>query len=334
MRKRKFIFSIFQFLLFSLFKILPYKKAYSKISKTNILFHENFLKYKISDDHPEKPERIEYLLNEIEKTNLKEDLKRVNLSYLNHDPYFWIKKIHTNNHIVSLKKENLKGEIASKTAALICLDGIDRIMNRKVKNIFCLVRPPGHHALNTGEIEGFCFYNHIAVTAKYIQIKYKIKKILIVDWDYHHGNSTEHFFYNDPSVFFFSTHDQFAYPWTGSPHKKGDGNGLGYNVNVHLPCGTNDKEILEVYRTRLFERAIKFKPEFILISAGFDSRREDPLGCFDLSDEIFEDLTEIIVNIGNRFCDGRILSILEGGYNVKGNSSATIKHINALKKNF
>ena len=203
MRKRKFIFSIFQFLLFSLFKILPYKKAYSKISKTNILFHENFLKYKISDDHPEKPERIEYLLNEIEKTNLKEDLKRVNLSSLNHDPYFWIKKIHTNNHIVSLKKKNLKGEIASKTATLICLDGIDRIMNRKVKNIFCLVRPPGHHALNTGKIEGFCFYNHIAVTAKYIQIKYKIKKILIVDWDYHHGNSTEHFFYNDPSVLFF-----------------------------------------------------------------------------------------------------------------------------------
>jgi acetoin utilization deacetylase AcuC-like enzyme len=152
-----------------------------------------------------------------------------------------------------------------------------------------------------------------------------------VDWDYHHGNSTEHFFYNDPSVFFFSTHDQFAYPWTGSPHKKGDGNGLGYNVNVHMPCGTNDKEILEVYRTNLFERALKFKPDFILISAGFDSRRDDPLGCFDLSDEVFEDLTEIIVDIGNKFCDGRVLSILEGGYNIAGNSSATIKHINALK---
>lgn len=334
MRKRKFIFSVFQLLLFFLFKLLPFKTAYSKISITKILFHENFLKYKISDDHPEKPERIKYLLNEIKKTALKKDLIRVNLSDLNHDPYFWIKTIHTNNHIVSLKKGNFKGEIASKTATMICLDGIDRIMNRKVKNIFCLVRPPGHHALNTGRIEGFCFYNHIAITAKYIQNKYKLKKILIVDWDYHHGNSTEHFFYNDPSVLFFSTHDQFAYPGTGSPKKKGSGNGLGYNINIHLPCGTNDKEILEVYRTKLFERAIEFKPDFILISSGFDSRKDDPLGCFNLSDDAFGELTKIVVNIGNKFCDGRILSILEGGYNITGNSSAAIKHINTLKKKF
>ena len=117
-------------------------------------------------------------------------------------------------------------------------------------------------------------------------------------------------------------------------NKKGDGNGLGYNVNIHMPCGTNDKEILEVYRTKLFERAIEFKPDFILISSGFDSRKDDPLGCFNLSDDAFGELTKIIVNIGNKFCDGRILSILEGGYNITGNSSAAIKHINTLKKNF
>ena len=334
MGKRKFIFSIFQLLLFSLLKILPFKNAYSKISKTNILFHENFLKYIISEGHPEKPERVEYLLNEIEKTNLKKDLIKVSLPNLNHDAYFWIKKIHTRNHILSLKKKNPKGEMASKTATKICLHGIDRIISGKAKNIFCLVRPPGHHALNTGKIEGFCFYNHIAITAKYIQAKYKLKKILIVDWDYHHGNSTEHFFYDDPSVLFFSSHDQFAYPGTGSPEKKGRGNGLGFNVNIHLPCGTNDEKILEIYRTKLIEQTIMFRPDFVLISAGFDSRKEDPLGCFNLSDEAFEGLTRIIVNIANKFCDGRILSILEGGYNIKGNSSAAIRHINALKKNF
>ena len=334
MRKRKFIFSTFQLFLFSLFNFFTFKNSYSKTSKTNILFHKNFLKYIISDDHPEKPERIKYLLNEILKTNLKDDLINVNLSNLNHDPYFWIKKIHTSNHIFSLKKKNIQGEVASKTATMICLHGIDRIISGIVKNIFCLVRPPGHHALNTGRIEGFCFYNHIAVAAKYIQVKYKLKKILIVDWDYHHGNSTEHFFYDDPSILFFSTHDQFAYPGTGSPEKKGRGNGLGYNVNIHLPCGTNDEKILKIYRTKLFEKAIKFKPDFVLISAGFDSRKEDPLGCFDLSDEAFEGLTKVVVNIANQFCDGRILSVLEGGYNIVGNSSAAIKHINTLKNFF
>ena len=176
MRKRKFIFSVLQLFLFSLFKLLPFKNTYSKTSKTNILFHENLLKYIISNDHPEKPERIEYLLDEIMKTNLKKDLINVNLSNLHHDPYFWIKRFIQIITSFLLKKENLRGEIASKTATLICLHGIDQIINGRVKNIFCLVRPPGHHALNTGRIEGFCFYNHIAITAKYIQAKYRLKK--------------------------------------------------------------------------------------------------------------------------------------------------------------
>ncbi len=109
---------------------------------------------------------------------------------------------------------------------------------------------------------------------------------------------------------------------------------MGYNINIHLPCGTNDEKILKIFRTRLFEQATNFKPDFILISAGFDSRKGDPLGCFNLSDEAFEGLTKVVVNIANQFCDGRILSILEGGYNITGNSSAAIKHINTLKNFF
>ena len=157
-----------------------------------------------------------------------------------------------------------------------------------------------------------------------------IKKILIVDWDYHHGNATEHFFYNDPSVLFFSTHDQFAYPGTGSPKRKGNGKGLGFNINVHLPCKTKDEQIIKVFDQILVPKAHKFKPDFILISAGFDSRINDTLGCFDLSDDCFRKLTKILKNLSKLYCDNRILSILEGGYNLTGNAKATIAHINEL----
>ena len=184
-------------------------------------------------------------------------------------------------------------------------------MNKKSKNVFCLVRPPGHHALNTGNIEGFCFYNHIAITAKYLQSSYDVEKILIVDWDYHHGNSTEYFFYEDPSILFFSTHDQFAYPGTGAPNKKGRGKGLGFNHNIHLPCGTNDEDFLRVYKEQLVPIANKFEPEFILISAGFDSRKDDPLGCFNLTDKAFEEVTKLIMNLANKNCEGRIPQFLK-----------------------
>ena len=203
-------------------------------------------------------------------------------------------------------------------------------MKNRHKNIFCAVRPPGHHALNTGKHEGFCFYNHVAISAKYIQNKYKLKKILIIDWDYHHGNSTELFFYKDPSVLFFSTHDANAYPRTGSPDRTGSGKGKGYNVNIHFPCGTTDKKIISTYENILVKKANIFKPDFILISAGFDSRKDDPLGCFDVSDKGFKTLTTIALQIAEKHCNGRILSILEGGYNVVGNAKAAVTHIETL----
>ena len=242
----------------------------------------------------------------------------------------WVKTIHSNFHIKSLKSKYPIGEKSSLTAVKGCLQGIDEIMKNRHKNIFCAVRPPGHHALNTGKHEGFCFYNHIAISAKYIQNKYKLRKVLIIDWDYHHGNSTELFFYNDPSVLFFSTHDANAYPRTGSPDRTGSGKGKGYNVNIHLPCGTTDKKIISTYENKLVKKANIFKPDFILISAGFDSRKDDPLGCFDISDKGFKTLTTIALQIAEKHCNGRLLSILEGGYNVEGNAKAAVTHIETL----
>ena len=285
----------------------------------------------MKENHPESPDRLKFLLQLLKEEKIDSLIQNTNLK-TNVD--YWTKTIHTQYHIESLRKNFKVGEEASCSAIKSCLQGVDLIMNNNCTNVFCAVRPPGHHALNTGKDEGFCFYNHIAVTAKYIQKKYMLKKILIIDWDYHHGNSTEYFFYNDPTVFFFSTHDERAYPGTGSPKKVGSGKGKGFNVNIHLPCGTKDQSIIKVYKEELVKYANFFKPDFVLISAGFDSKKDDPLGCFDVTNKGFEKLTEISMEIAFKHCGGRILSVLEGGYNVRGNASAAVAHIKKLNNFF
>ena len=325
--RRKFLKYIFYSSLF--FYSNKISRALETSTNTKILSSSIFSKHIISKNHPETPKRIEFIKKKIKDSELIKIFENFNLDT---DVEGWIKLIHSEKHINALKSQFPLAEKVSKHAVSICLEGIDRIMNRKNKNIFCATRPPGHHALNTGKHEGFCFYNNIAITAKYLQKKYKISKILIIDWDYHHGNSTEYFFYDDPSILFFSTHDQFAYPGTGSPKREGIGKGKGFNINIHLPCGTTNRKIIEVFKNILVPRTKEFKPEFILISAGFDSRINDLLGCFKVNDKGFTELTKIVKKLANLYCNDRILSVLEGGYNLEGNASATFAHIRELNK--
>ena len=324
-QKREFLkFSLINFFFFP---FINFNLKATDLKNTKVLTNLIFFEHLISPDHPEKPDRIKYILNNLKKSKNSDLLEIIET---NRDSQKWIREIHSENHINSLKKFHPLAEKVSRYAIKVCLTGVDKIIKKESKNIFCAVRPPGHHALNTGKDEGFCYYNHVAITAKYIQKKFKLKKILIVDWDYHHGNSTEYFFYNDPTVLFFSTHDQFAYPGTGSPKRRGNGKGLGFNINVHLPCKTTDEQIIKVFNQILVPNVHKFKPDFILISAGFDSRINDTLGCFDLTDDCFRKLTKILTNLSKLYCDNRILSILEGGYNLDGNAKATIAHIEEL----
>ena len=318
----------------SLIILIFYKfnlKVRSNPVTTKVLTSKIFYSHRISQDHPETPDRIKYIIDYLKKSNLNHLIEYIDIDSEN-VVESWINEIHSKEHIEKIKIKEPLAHIVSSTAVEICTKGVDMIFDFNVKNIFCAVRPPGHHALNTGKEEGFCYYNHIAITAKYIQKKYQIKRILIVDWDYHHGNSTEYFFYDDSSVLFFSSHDQFAYPGTGSPSKEGEGEGLGYNINVHLPCNTDDKKIIHAYKKYLLPKVEEFKPEFVLISAGFDSRINDLLGCFKVTDNGFKQLTSMMKNISNKFCNGRLLSVLEGGYNLEGNASATLSHIKELNK--
>ena len=297
---------------------------------TAIITDPIFLEHHIAPDHPESPDRIEYVQKTLSECDLSKNTKKINSSANISE---WIKTIHTTEHIESIKHSSPIAHKVATAGVRAALTGVDKVVTKEFTNAFCATRPPGHHALNTGRVEGFCYYNNIAIAAKYAQQKYKLKKILIIDWDYHHGNSTEAIFYDDPSVLFFSTHDQFAYPGTGDPSKKGNGNGSGFNINVHLPCGTTDKMIIDKFNNILLPAAKEFKPNLVLISAGFDSRQNDLLGCFAITDDGFISLTKLAMRIANEFCGDRLVSILEGGYNLQGNAKAVAAHALTLERN-
>ncbi|NKB37037.1 MAG: histone deacetylase [Gammaproteobacteria bacterium] len=286
-----------------------------------------FLQHHISADHPESPERIRTLQNTVLTAELSPGL--IQPAFQSRSAK-WLNIIHSTEHIDSIQTNSPVAYKVASAAVDACLEAVDLVIAGRVRNAFCASRPPGHHALNTGREEGFCYFNQIAIAARYAQKLYKLEKVLIVDWDYHHGNATELAFYDDPSVLFFSSHDRFAYPGTGAPDRKGVDRGLGYNINIHLPCDTEDREIVAVYEQTLVTAANSFKPDLVLVSAGFDSRRDDLLGCFKVSDSGFQSLTRIVMQIAEDHCDGRLVSILEGGYNLPGNASAALAHLTTL----
>ena len=210
------------------------------------------------------------------------------------------------------------------------LNATDAVMAGTVKNAFCAVRPPGHHATPSRGM-GFCIYNNVAIAARYLQKVHGVGRVLIVDWDYHHGNGTQDTFYEDPSVFYFSTHHYGAYPGTGNPSEKGAGKGVGTTLNVALPAGAGDAQFLQAFETMLVPAARAFKPDFILISAGFDAMRNDVLGRFDVTPDGFAALTRVVVRLANELCQGRVVSVLEGGYRLDGLAASVAAHVKVLQ---
>jgi acetoin utilization deacetylase AcuC-like enzyme len=210
------------------------------------------------------------------------------------------------------------------------LSAVDAVFSREVQNAFCLVRPPGHHA-SAARGMGFCLFNNVAVAAKYAQRKYSAERVLIADWDVHHGNGTQDIFYEDGSVLFFSTHQSPWYPGTGARSEIGEGAGAGKTINCPLPAGSGAVEVVGAFREQLLPAARDFKPDLILLSAGFDSRIDDPLGQFLLTDSDFRELTSMMLDLAADHCDGRVVSVLEGGYNLEGLALATEAHVRTLR---
>ena len=275
---------------------------------------------------PEIPDRLVRMLAELEARGLVEATVQLSPTV---DPLLRIRAHHTGEHVDSVRQLGVTAEVA-ELAVSGALTAVDAVAEGTVRNAFCAVRPPGHHANNTGAEEGFCYYSNAAIAARYAQEVHGYERVVIIDWDYHHGNATQNAFYGDPSVLFFSAHDWDAYPGTGDPSLTGEGAGAGLNINVHLDCGASDADMLRHWDNALSPAVADFDPDFVVVSAGFDSRRDDLLGCFDLTDEAFRRMTRIAMDYADSCCEGRLVSLLEGGYNIDGTALAAAAHVETL----
>jgi acetoin utilization deacetylase AcuC-like enzyme len=287
--------------------------------------------------HPESPARFDAVLKGLSEFDVKTPVPR---SASEEE----IALCHTRAYIRTARHETEEGfsqlstgdtNLCEKTYDVACravgtvLNAVDLVFAKQAENAFCVVRPPGHHALpNRGM--GFCMFNNIAIGARYAQRKHGAERVLIADWDVHHGNGTQDIFYEDGSVLFFSTHQYPWYPGTGALDETGEGKGEGLTINCPLPSGTGRAQIWDAFQERLKPAAEAFRPDLVMISAGFDSRLGDPLGQFMLADRDFADLTRLLRDIAARYAGGRLVSVLEGGYNLYGLAKAVQAHAGAL----
>jgi acetoin utilization deacetylase AcuC-like enzyme len=293
------------------------------------------------DHHPERPERYDAVMQGLETAGLIPKLLRVPSRAATDDELLLC---HAPQYLEIVREDFTSGmehlttgdtditpnsmEVALHAVGGV-LNAVDAVMTGAARNAFCAVRPPGHHATARRGM-GFCLFNNVAIAARHAQKQHGVERVLIVDWDVHHGNGTQDIFYGDRSVFFFSSHQWPLYPGTGRADETGESAGKGTTMNFPLPAGSGRTEVLGAVRQSLVPAMEEFRPDLVLISAGFDSRIGDLLGRFTLTDEDFTDLTRTTMEIADRHAGGRLVSLLEGGYALPGLASATAAHVGTL----
>ncbi|MDF2376950.1 MAG: histone deacetylase [Verrucomicrobiales bacterium] len=310
--------------------------------KTGLLLDRAFTEHDPGDHHPEAPGRIEAIINELTASGVADSCKPLPERSVTDDE---VLLAHTDGYLKTVLRE-IDGssgqlstgdtnfgpnslEVARKAAGGL-LGAVDGVISGELRNAFCAVRPPGHHATPDRGM-GFCIFNNAAIAARYAQQKHGLKRVVIIDWDVHHGNGTQDIFYEDGSVFYFSTHQHPWYPGTGMKEETGSGQGKNTTLNTPLPAGSGMAEIEAAFRGPFTTKMKEFKPDLVIISAGFDSRLDDPLGQLTLSDKDFASLTRILSEMAGEFSEGRLVSVLEGGYNQAGLALAVRHHLEALQ---
>jgi acetoin utilization deacetylase AcuC-like enzyme len=309
--------------------------------KSGLLYSDEYLKHVTPEGHPESPRRVEVVMKGLTDEGLADKMTRLEARLAIreevtrcHAPrYFETAKSDVEHGLPNLSTGDTHIMERSFDVAMLAAGGVitavDAVIEGRVKNAFCVVRPPGHHATPVKGM-GFCLFNSIAIAARHAQAKHKIGKVLIADWDVHHGNGTQDIFYDDGSVLFFDTHQAPWYPGTGDSSENGTGKGLNCIINNPFPAGAARAEVYGAFETRLIDAANRFKPDLVMLSAGFDSRQGDPLGQFKLTDDDYIDLTRVMLHIAKEYAGGRLVSVLEGGYNLRGLMKASSAHVRTL----
>lgn len=313
------------------------------MKRTGFLYDDRYLLHVTFEGHPESPERLRSILSRLTTSGVLEKLTLINAEVANQR---WIEAVHKIQYIMRFEEACLMGfpdfdhqdnsicrdtyEIALLAAGGV-LRAIDEMMSGVLDNAFCAVRPPGHHA-EVDTAMGFCFFNNIAIAAKYLQKKWNVGRVGIIDFDVHHGNGTQHTFENDPSVFYYSIHEHpsFAYPGTGREFEAGKGEGNGYTLNSPVLPGRGDDEYKKMIMKDLVPAFDAFKPEVILVSAGFDAHESDLMSGVNLTTDGYDFITEEILKLVDRHAGGKVISILEGGYNLDTLPILVENHIKKL----
>ena len=301
---------------------------------TAIVTSDTSINHETGLGHPEKPDRVTTVIKNLKKNknliwkkNKKFDSEILDFT---HTPEY-VERVENSfpkKGLVFLDADTIispGSKDATYDAVGSIISAIDGVENKEFKNAFCAVRPPGHHSEKEKSM-GFCIYNNVAVGANYLIKKYSYKKIAIIDFDVHHGNGTQNIFYNNEKVLYISTHQYPYYPGSGSDKEKGIHNNI---FNIPLPAGTTSQEYLNAYESVL-KKIKDFRPEFILFSAGFDAHKDDPLAQLQLTSEDFYEITKRTLKYAKINCNSKVVSILEGGYDLNALAESTNEHVNAL----
>jgi acetoin utilization deacetylase AcuC-like enzyme len=304
--------------------------------KTGLITSDTYQDHNTGDGHPEKIDRVTVIIDNFKKLDNKDliwkkpskfDRSLLEITH-NSDYINFVEKSFPKKGLSFLDGDTIVSpgsKDATSDAVGSIITAIDGVQNKDFKNAFCAVRPPGHHA-EKNKAMGFCIYNNVAVGANYLINKYKLKKIAIIDFDVHHGNGTQDIFYDNEKVLYISTHQYPYYPGSGTNDEKGKYNNI---LNIPLPAGTTSEEYLNAYEF-VIKKIKEFKPEFILLSAGFDAHKHDPLAQLQLESKDFYTITKRTLELSKQYCDGKLVSILEGGYDLLALQESTEMHVKAL----
>jgi acetoin utilization deacetylase AcuC-like enzyme len=307
-----------------------------------LVYHPDYLKHDAGQHHPEQPGRLEAVMHALEAHGQAQQLTPLAIT---HDAESWIARVHHQEHIRLVQAASQHGRAALDPDTIVCSDSYavalkavagtlaaaDAVVQGHVSQAFCAVRPPGHHA-TTRRPMGFCLFNNVAILARYLQQQHGLDNILIIDWDVHHGNGTQAIFEADPSVLYFSVHQYPFYPGTGAATETGHGQGKGYTLNAPLPAGSDDEDYIAVFERQLRPRALAYRPDCVLISAGFDAHYADPLAQMQVTEAGYRRLTQVVKEIAATCCQHRLISVLEGGYNLDALGRSVRTHVEELQR--